>query len=392
MYAPELVASSKSKRSSKKKKARVEQTFLQKIGPKGIMMGIVFVGGVGFVGYNMVNSSNDPDGGTDEEEITTEDGATMLISGRVFSSDGKDKVSLATLPAAWDAYNKEYCGGGGLKPTLSVGGTDKARGETIVNALDATSKQIITDAIPLGSKWCVVKVGKGEEDMKAYNQAVKDKLGNEEALQFKPGEFKDKKFAVAGAKIAVDFDPYFNKREVTFHGKKVVGFGFKEKATNYGDVAKNVKQVSYEGSDKFIISLQTKAENDFNLYLIKGYKDDWKGAMQAIKNPEEYDGKISLAVPAIKGNFSTEYKDILEGATVKGNDLTVKTQVAFTMDEKGAKVVGGTAVAVSRSIAEPARDYILDKSFMVLLMDKKAKKHYAATLQINDTKSMTKVS
>lgn len=145
------------------------------------------------------------------------------------------------------------------------------------------------------------------------------------------------------------------KKEVLFSGQKVKGFYANEKSQK-----DNIRVLKYENEDKFIIRLELKDASD-QLILAKGYDmtDPQNIVNEINKNNigvKEMLKKMDIfEAPELHLKHHRDYVELIGKALAnKGFEKYQIAQmfenIAFDMDEKGARVENEAVVVLSKSM------------------------------------------
>jgi hypothetical protein len=141
----------------------------------------------------------------------------------------------------------------------------------------------------------------------------------------------------------VEYVTGFKNRDVPFDGQIVKGFYAKGQAQK-----KNIKIITYENDDKFIISLQLKDQGD-QMILAKGYAMDTPEDIVNQINKSDIntlsyiDEKDAFMAPQLHLDHHRDYTELLNKFLAnKGWEKYVIAKmfenIKFDMDENGARV------------------------------------------------------
>ena len=248
----------------------------------------------------------------------------------------------------------------------------------------------------LDEKSYYIKSGYGQKTVTAINKESRKKFPNK--------SFEDLSLKLSDTDIIsyayflkeTEYKNVFEKGHILFNSIKVQGFMATNKAQR-----ENVKILSYENDDKFIIRLQLKDNND-HLILAKGYETN--NLQSLIKEINTFN-KIELksintkdffVAPIVKLSHFREYKELINKSLLNKGFESYQIQkmfenIKFDMDEKGARVENEAVIVLGKSFQldeEIPRKFILDKPYWIIMKRIDSSNPYFI-LGVNNTQLMT---
>jgi hypothetical protein len=247
----------------------------------------------------------------------------------------------------------------------------------------------------LDDKSYYVKSGYGQKTVEEINRECKKKFPSKSFdnlnLSLAPTDIISYSYLLKELAYKIAFE----KKEMSFNGQKVKGFYAKEMSQK-----ENVEILHYENPDKFIIRLSLKDDND-QLVLAKGYDmTNPQGIVEEVNQNNKLVlptlGKMDIfEAPELHLKYHRDYIELIGKALAnKGFEKYQIAQmfenIAFDMDEKGARVENEAAIILSKSInLDPPKKFILDKPYWVIMLRKDTTKPYFI-LGVNNTECMQK--
>ncbi len=155
--------------------------------------------------------------------------------------------------------------------------------------------------------------------------------------------------------------------------------------------------IDYQSNDQFIIRLRLKDRSD-ELILAKGYDTrhpaDVLAALARLhtNTPSHLDAADFFSMPLIKLQCRRDYKEMM-GKGLKNPGFTeyvisqMFENIAFELDETGARVENQAVIGMERSAYKPGRYFYLDKPFWVI-MKRSASPNPYFLLGVNNVKIM----
>lgn len=181
----------------------------------------------------------------------------------------------------------------------------------------------------------------------------------------------------------VRYEKPFTRKTVMFDTIKVSGFEAKDEEKN------TVEVLNYENNDRFVVRLRLKESND-ELILAKGYAMDQPAdVLREIDGlPAGASSKLGqddhFQMPLLGLNIRRDYNEMI--GQPLGNEGFHQHQIglmfeniAFELDETGAKVESQAVITVERSAFRPGKQvryFYLDKPFWVIMKQKNTSHPY----------------
>lgn len=200
-------------------------------------------------------------------------------------------------------------------------------------------------------------------------------------------------FLYAMLKKQFEFPKVFSELEDGKFGKyeDVKYFGINEDTEE--EVRNQVRVLYYKSKDDFAIQLDTKGNDE--VIITKGNKKQtFSEIYQDIKQrSENYEGnqnfeKIdSLKIPNIKFNLKKEIQELekqyfeFANGEVYQIDKAVQT-IQFELDKKGGKIKSEAGMMLEKAsimLPEEPREFLIDDTFMMFLIEKEKELPYFAT-------------
>lgn len=234
-----------------------------------------------------------------------------------------------------------------------------------------------------------------------YGQQTVDAINKECRKKFPKKSFEDLDLILAPSDIIsysyllkeVAYLVEFEKKTVKFMGENVKGFYAQGEAQ-----AENIEVLQYENEDKFIIKIHLKNDKD-ELLLAKGYNtQDAQGLVSTINSLKQSLGKMSpnqvFEAPDLHFIHARKYDELIgKNLANKGFEkyriAEMYENIAFDMDNKGARVENEAVIVLSKSAPMETRKFILDKPYWVVMRRTGSTKPYFL-LGVNNTQIMTK--
>lgn len=181
----------------------------------------------------------------------------------------------------------------------------------------------------------------------------------------------------------VQYEIPFTRKTVQFDSIAVKGFEAidKQKGT--------VEVLQYDHNDRFIIRLRLQEKND-ELILAKGYAMDQPAeVLQSLDRlaghkPESLGEADRFQMPLLQLDVRRDYDEMtgqpLDNAGFKDYRIGLMFEnIAFALDETGAKVESQAVITVERSAFHPGKQiryFYLDKPFWVIMKQKDTARPY----------------
>ena len=221
-----------------------------------------------------------------------------------------------------------------------------------------------------------VKSGYGQKTVAEINQESKAKFPDKsfDDLDVNLGDLDIISYAYFLKQV--EYQVAFEKKDVKFEGETVKGFY----ADNEKQKIENLKILSYDNEDKFIVALKLKDEAD-ELILAKGY--DMADPVGIVN---EINAKAAEAVaagdddifemPELHLDFRRDYVELMNKYLKNPGfeDYSIDQMyenIKFDMDNKGARVENEAVITVLGSAApggeSEIKKLILDKPFWVVM-------------------------
>jgi hypothetical protein len=218
-----------------------------------------------------------------------------------------------------------------------------------------------------------VKAGYGRTTLEQINRECREKFPDKSFsdLDFPLGEQDIISYAYFLKKV--QYEIAFSKQPVLFEGKTVSGFGARDKQKQ------GVEILEYQDDQHFILRLRLKDPSD-ELLLAKGYDTRHPKALLAALAPLSDKKAVPLGnqdqfqMPELHLNFRRDYTE-MTGKSFKNNGFEgyfiaqMFENIAFDLDETGARVENEAVIVAPRSAAPPQhrRLLYLDQPFWVLM-------------------------
>lgn len=306
--------------------------------------------------------------------------------GNYLSSEYKGNyVWAGAMNLAWNELNETI-----LHEKLKLNSKDKVA----LQMVEALNNPIFTKN-DLDEKSYYIKSGYGQKTVTVINKESRKKFPNK--------SFEDLSLKLSDTDIIsyayflkeTEYKNVFEKGIVSFNGIKVQGFMTANKTQR-----DNVKVLSYENDDKFIIRLQLKDDSDY-LILAKGYPSD---NPQSLIKEINASNKVELkslnsndifSAPAVRLSHYREYRELINKSLLNKGFESYQIQkmfenIKFNMDEKGARVENEAVIVLGKSLNiddEKPRKFELNKAFWVVMQRKGSPNPYFL-LGINNTELM----
>ncbi len=236
-----------------------------------------------------------------------------------------------------------------------------------------------------------------------YGQKTVDAINKESREKFPKKSFDDLQIELAPSDIIsyayflkeVQYKEPLYKTAVQFMGKTVKGFY----ADNYKQ-KKQIKVISYENDDKFIISLKLKNDGD-ELFFAKGYDMKKPQAVLDYIAKTKPNGNLRdidcFEAPNLHLNYHRSYAE-MTGKFLANKDFTqyyigqMFENIKFDMDEKGARVENEAVITLLRATVTPStqekpRSFKLGKAYW-LIMKRNSSNNPYFVLGVNNSKFM----
>jgi hypothetical protein len=294
------------------------------------------------------------------------------LSGNYLGSDYKGNyIWGGAMNLAWNELNESI-----LKEKLKL----NTKNAVALDMVEKLNHPIFTKN-DLDKESYYIKSGYGQETVDIINKESKKKFPDKsfEDLNLQLGQTDIISYAYFLKKV--EYLTAFEKANLLFEGKKVKGFQTKNK-----EQSENIKIITYENDDKFIISLQLKGKGD-QLILAKGYdmntpenvlSEMKKTGQGSLQNMGFHD---FFAAPELHLNYNRTYQELLDISLAnKGFESyrisSMFENIRFDMDEKGARVENEAVITLSKSIAFDKRNFILNKPYWVIMQRKESSNPY----------------
>ncbi len=266
------------------------------------------------------------------------------------------------------------------------------------------------DALEIAKSFNNTKLSKKDLDeasyyVKAgYGQKTVDTINKESRKKFPEKSFQDLTIELSPADIIsyayflkeVQYKEPLYKTHARFMGKTVKGF-YADNSTQ----KKEIKVISYENDDTFIISLKLKNDGD-ELFFAKGY--DMKKPQAVLDyiaktKPTGHLREIDyFEAPSLHLIYHRTYSE-MEGKFLANKDFThyyigqMFENIKFDMDEKGARVENEAVITLLRTSApspnaEKPRYFIMNKPYWIIMKRSNSKNPYFI-LGVTNTELMT---
>jgi hypothetical protein len=234
-----------------------------------------------------------------------------------------------------------------------------------------------------------------------YGQKTVDLINKESRKKFPKKFFPDLNIKL-GPKDIISY-AYFLKdvvyltpftiKDVNFSNQQVKGF-----SANNQQQRDNIKILSYDNYNKFIISLRLKDNSD-ELILAKGYDDSTPNYMVSeidkllsLNKMEDLQAEDVFEMPILHLDYSRQYDEMLNKALAnKGFESYSISQmfenIKFDMDEKGATVENEAVIGLAMSMPVNEKSLIFDKPFWVIMKRTNSQNPYFI-LQVKNSELM----
>lgn len=192
----------------------------------------------------------------------------------------------------------------------------------------------------------------------------------------------------------IQYEIPFTRKTVRFDTSSVKGFEAVDKQKQ------TVEVLHYESNDRFVIRLRLKEKND-ELILAKGYAMDQPAdvlqALDSLKsnNPKALGEDDRFQMPLLQLDVRRDYNEMI-GQPLDNSGFRdyrigeMFENIAFALDETGAKVESQAVIAVERSAFRPGKQiryFYLDKPFWVIMKQRDSARPYFL-LGVNQTNIM----
>lgn len=192
----------------------------------------------------------------------------------------------------------------------------------------------------------------------------------------------------------VAYEMPFTRGNISFEGRQVTGF------EAGGDQKRTVEVLHYEHDNRFIVRLRLKDPTD-ELILAKGF--DTRQPEELLRQLDQLNGRQAtrltendfFKMPLLKLQYRRDYEEMvgknLDNEGFKQYFIGLMFEnIAFELDETGARVESQAVISVERSAAAHQRQrryFYLDKPFWVLMKRTDASNPYFL-LGVNNTDVM----
>ncbi len=309
---------------------------------------------------------------TTNSTVNTENNQTKPIS-----LDYKEKESTAYLGGE---YKGNYVWGGAmnlawnelndniLHDKLRLATNDKV----ILGMVECFNHSIFTKN-DLDEESYYIKSGYGQETVKTINKESRkkfpDKRFEDLALTLSPKDI----ISYAYFLKKVEYLNTFDKKPITFEGKKVEGFHAESETQK-----KTLRIWNYESQDKFILSIELKGGKD-QLFLAKGF--DMSQPNEALKGLSEaktstlMETKDIFEAPVIHLSHHRKYNELLrihlQNPGFEEYFISEMFEnINFDMDEKGARVENEGVIGMTKGVMpdpDNIKKLVLDKPYWVIM-------------------------
>ncbi len=322
----------------------------------------------------------------------------------------KGKPSILTLLSSNDSsnyvgslYKGNYIWGGAMNLAWSDLSQNIIKDKILLSSQDPLVQTMVSkfnapvvSTIDLDEPSYYIKSG--------YGQGTVDAINRESRAKFPSKSFSDLDLKLASEDIIayayflkqVEYLTAFSKQNLNFQAKPVKGFY----AKNDGE-RNNINVLSYNGDDKFIISLRLKDSSD-QLILAKGYdmsspKDVVDALRQSQFNQGYFGNNDIFQAPKLSLSAYREYKELmgkflLNQGFQKYLISAMYENIKFDMDEKGARVENEAVIGmVNTSMPNnkpQIRRFVLDQPYWVIMKRTSSSNPYFL-LGVTNTELMT---
>ena len=228
-----------------------------------------------------------------------------------------------------------------------------------------------------------IKAGYGPNTLKAINQESRKKFPQKAFGDIEADLGQEDIISYAYFFKNVQYEKPFTLKTVMFDSTRVKGF------TAMDEEKKTVEVLRYESNDRFLIRLRLKEKGD-ELLLAKGYTTLHPAdVLKALDEVGEGTGETlgpddQFQMPLLSLDIRRDYTEMigqpLANEGFKAYQIGMMFEnIAFQLDEKGAKVESQAVITVERSAFRPGKQvryFYLDQPFWVIMKQRDSKRPY----------------
>ena len=228
-----------------------------------------------------------------------------------------------------------------------------------------------------------VKAGFGPETLEEINTASRKKFPNKTFHDLQIDLAKEDIISYAYFYKNVRYEKPFTSKTVRFDSAMVKGFEAVDEQKH------TVEVLHYESNDRFIVKLRLQ-QKDEELILAKGYPMDYPGEVLKALSQWHSDAGTTLGnddhfqMPVLALDIRRDYEEMI-GQSLANEGFQeyhigqMFENIAFSLDETGAKVESQAVIAMDRSAFRPGRQiryFYLDKPFWVIMKRRESASPY----------------